>query len=54
MSDGSYSLNGAKILMQYAHAADYLLISTDADGAESYGPTLFIINPKEKRHCKPS
>lgn len=48
MSDGSYSLNGAKILVQYAHAADYLLISTDADGAESCGSTLFIINPQDK------
>lgn len=47
-SDGTYILNGTKILVPYAHIADSLILISDIEGVHPTGPTLFIIDPRQE------
>ena len=46
MSGGNYTLNGTKMFVENAHAADYLLVAARTGGSGDDGITLFLVDAK--------
>jgi alkylation response protein AidB-like acyl-CoA dehydrogenase len=48
LRNGTYYLNGSKMFVEFANAADYLLVVARTDGAQGSpdGLTMFIVDPK--------
>ena len=46
MSGGNYTLNGTKMFVENAHAADYLLVAARTGGSGEDGITLFLVDAK--------
>ena len=44
--DGDYIINGARILIPYAHVADEILVLAGVKGSGAGGPTIFKVNTK--------
>lgn len=40
---GTYSLQGTRLLVPYAHVADAIVVCAQAEGAAGSGPTLFVV-----------
>jgi alkylation response protein AidB-like acyl-CoA dehydrogenase len=41
---GGYQLNGTRLLVEYAHVADHVLVCANATGGSGSGPTLFRVD----------
>jgi alkylation response protein AidB-like acyl-CoA dehydrogenase len=46
MSGGNYTLNGTKMFVENAHAADYLLVAARSGGSGEDGITLLLVDAK--------